>query len=145
MAPAPCKYIFEKESTITPTDRTNYDKLYNLLYYYPGGMSKNNLLHWSQIHKEKKLVYFNPNFEDEQTSVPYDTNILAKWKIKALVARTDDDCLSSYDDVTDLYNLIEDKSYIELLDLKSYGHLDVLDAESAYEDIFIPMINFLKS
>ena len=145
IAPAPCKYIVEKESTITPTGRTNYDKLYNFLYYYPGGMSKNSLLHWSQIHKEKKLVYFNPNFEDEQTSVPYDTSILAKWKIKALVARSDDDSLSSYDDVTDLYNLIEDKSYIELLDLKNYGHLDVLDAESAYEDIFIPMINFLKS
>ena len=39
---------------------------------------------------------------------------------------TDDDTLSSYEDVTEFYNTIEDKSNVELLDLTKYGHVDVL-------------------
>ena len=57
---------------------------------------------------------------------------------------TDDDTLSSYEDVTEFYNTIEDKSNVELLDLTKYGHVDVLSADSAYEDIFIPILNFLN-
>ena len=69
---------------------------------------------------------------------------MKKWKVKALIARTDDDTLSSYEDVTEFYNTIEDKSNVELLDLTEYGHVDVLSADSAYEDIFIPILNFLN-
>ena len=92
----------------------------------------------------KKLVYYNPDFEKEQTAEPYNTENLKKWKIKSLIARTDDDTFSSYEDVTEFYMAVEDKSYIQLLDLTNYSHMDVLAAESAYEDIFIPIINFLK-
>ena len=132
-------------ASIKPTGRIDYKKVYNYLYYYPGGTSKLNLLQWSQIHKSKKLVYYNPNFDKEKTAKAYDTNTLKKWKIKALVARTDMDTLSSYEDVTEFYNLIENKSYVKLLDLKKYGHLDVLAADSAYKDIFVPIVNFLKN
>ena len=72
-------------------------------------------------------------------------NNLRKWKIKAIVARTDSDTFSSYQDVTELYNLVENKSYMKLLDIKNYGHLDVLAADSAYNDIFLPIVNFLKN
>ena len=72
-------------------------------------------------------------------------NNLRKWKIKALVARTDSDTFSSYQDVTELYNLVQDKSYMKLLDLKKYGHLDVLAADSAYTDIVLPIVKFLKN
>ena len=71
-------------------------------------------------------------------------NNLKKWKIKALIVRTDSDTLSSYQDVTDLYNTIQDKSYVKILDIKNYGHLDVLAAVSAYDDIFMPIIKFLN-
>ncbi len=39
---------------------------------------------------------------------------------------------------------VGDKSYVQLLDLTDYSHLDVIAAESAYEDIFIPIIKLLK-
>ncbi len=143
--PNACKTFFETGASIKPTGRIDYKKVYNYLYYYPGGTSKLNLLQWSQIHKSKKLVYYNPNFDKEKTAKAYDTNTLKKWKIKALVARTDMDTLSSYEDVTEFYNLIENKSYVKLLDLKKYGHLDVLAADSAYKDIFVPIVNFLKN
>jgi len=139
-----CKKFFETGANIKPSNKTDYSKLYQFLYYYPGGTSKLNLLHWSQIHTQKKLVYFNPNYDKEKTSKPYNINNLKKWKIKALIVRTDCDTLSSYKDVTELYNIIEDKSYVKILDIKNYGHLDVLAAESAYDDIFMPIIKFLK-
>ena len=139
-----CKKFFEKGTDIKPTHRTDYSKLYKFLYYYPGGTSKLNLLHWSQIHTQKKLVYYNPNYDKEKTSKPYNINNLKKWKIKALIVRTDSDTFSSYQDVTNLYNTIEDKTNVKILDIKNYGHLDVLASDSAYNDIFIPIINFLK-
>ena len=90
------------------------------------------------------MVYYNPNYEKEKTAKPYNTNVLKKWKIKALIARTNSNTFSSSKDVTILYYTVENKSYIKLLNLKNYGYLDVLDADSAYQDIFIPIISFLK-
>ena len=90
------------------------------------------------------MVYYNPNYEKEKTAKPYNTNVLKKWKIKALIARTDSNTFSSSKDVTILYYTVENKSYMKLLNLKNYGYLDVLDADSAYQDIFIPIISFLK-
>jgi hypothetical protein len=143
-APALCRKFWEYGTTIKPSGKTDYAKFGNYLYYYPAGTSKINLLQWSQIHQEKKLVYYNPKYDEEKTAVPYDTNILKKWKIKSLVVRTDDDTFSSYEDVTEFYNIIEDKTYVTLLDVKNYGHIDILAAESAYSEVFIPAINFLK-
>ena len=90
------------------------------------------------------MVYYNPNYEKEKTAKPYNINVLKKWKIKALIARTDSNTFSSSKDVTILYYTVENKSYMKLLNLKNYGYLDVLDADSAYQDIFIPIISFLK-
>ena len=139
-----CGKFFDAGASIKPSNRMDYKNIYNFLYYFPGGTSKNNLLHWSQIHDMKKLVYYNPNFDKEKTAKEYNKNNLKKWKVKSLIARTDDDTFSSYQDVTDFYYEVEDKSVIKLLDLKNYGHIDVLAADSAYNDIFLPIIDFIK-
>jgi pimeloyl-ACP methyl ester carboxylesterase len=139
-----CGKAFDLGASIKPSGRIDYKKIFNFLYYYPGGVSKNNLLHWSQIHTMKKLVYFNPNFEKDKTAEAYNTNNLKKWKIKALIARTNDDTFSSYQDVTDFYSMVENKQIVKILDLVNYGHLDCLAADSAVNDIFTPIINFLK-
>ena len=123
----------------------DYKNIYNLLYYFPGGVSKINLLHWSQIHKMKKLVYYNHQFHKEKEAKEYNINNLKKWKIKSLIARTDDDSFSSYQDVTDFYNIVENKSTIKILDLINYSHLDCLAAKSAVNEIYKPILNFLKS
>lgn len=136
--------IFDVLVSIRPSGRMDYINIYNLLYYFPGGISKINLFHWSQIHQMKKLVYYNPNFHEEKTAKEYNLENLKKWKIKSLVTRSDDDSFGSYQDVTDFYDAVEDKSVIKLLELTSYGHLDVLFAESAINDIFKPIIEFIK-
>jgi pimeloyl-ACP methyl ester carboxylesterase len=145
LSPGICGKFFDAAAALHPSKRMNYTDIFNFMFYYPGGVSKTNLLHWSQIHKMKQLVYYNPNFEKEQTAVPYNTENLKNWKIKSLISRTDDDTFSSYEDVTEFYMNVEDKSLIEILDLKDYSHLDVLGAESAYEEIYMPIINFLKN
>ena len=144
-SPGLCGKFFDAGASIKPSNRMDYKKIYNFMYYYPGGVSKNNLLHWSQIHLMKKLVYYNPNFNKEKTATPYNINNLKEWRVRALIARTDDDTFSSYEDVTEFYNTVEDKSYVEILDLTNYGHIDVLAADSAYEDIYIPILNFVKN
>ena len=136
--------IFDTLASIYPSGRMDYINIYNLLYYFPGGISKINLFHWSQIHQMKKLVYYNPNFHEEKTAKEYNLENLKKWKIKSLVTRSDDDTFGSYQDVTDFYDAVEDKTVIKLLELTSYGHLDVLFAESAINDIFKPIIEFIK-
>lgn len=101
-------------------------------------------MHWSQIHQQKDLVYFNPDYYKTKVSVFYPIEPIKKWKVKAFIQRSDSDTFSSYDDVTNLYNTIEDKSNIILADTIDYGHLDELAAESAIQDIYYPIINFLN-
>ena len=145
LAPDLCGKLFDAAIAIHHSGRLNNADIFNFLYYYPGGISKTNLLHWSQIHLMKKLVYYNPNFGEDHKAEPYNYENIKKWKIKTLLARTDDDSMSSYQDVTEFYMAVEDKSLIEILDLTDYSHVDVLDAECAYEEVFMPVINFLKN
>ena len=140
-----CGKIFDTAIAIHPSGRMNYTDIYNFMYYYPGGVSKPNLLHWSQIHKMKKLVYYNPNFAKELKAEPYNYENLKKWKIRTLIARTDDDTMSSYEDITEFYMAVQDKSLIEILELPNYSHKDVIDADCAYEEVFMSIINFLKN
>jgi len=51
---------------------------------------------------------------------------------------------SSYGDVTEFYDTVEDKSLIELVDTPNYGHTDDLAAISAIEEVYFPLINFLE-
>ena len=139
-----CRTAFEAAASLSPTNRIKYETVYPFLYYYPAGTSSDTMLHWSQIHQEKKLVYFNPEYNSNKEAKEYDISVIKNWKIKALIQRSDCDTFSSYDDVTDLYDLIEKKSYIKLLDTKLYGHTDDLCAESAINDVYIPIFDFLE-
>jgi len=118
-----CEEIFEHGASIKPTGRVNYETIYNFLYYYPGGTSNSNLLHWSQIHTLKQLVHYNPDFNKEKTAIPYDTDVLKRWKVKALVARSDMDSFSSYDDVTELIDLVNNETILKVLDIFSPQHV----------------------
>ena len=139
-----CKVAFEAAASLTPTNRIRYETLFPFLFYYPAGTSSDTLLHWSQIHQHKKLVYFNPEYSKNKEVYEYDIDVIKNWKIKAFIQRTDCDTFSSYDDVTELYDTIKNKDLITLVDTPLYGHTDDLAAESAIEDVYIPVINFLE-
>lgn len=139
-----CKKTFESMENLRSTGRINFDTIYTYFYYFPGGTSANCLLHYSQIHQEKKLVYFNPDYAKNKYVAEYDTHVIKNWKIKAFIERSDCDSYSSYQDVTELYETIEDKSYIKFVDYKDYGHMDFVCGETAPEDVYIPVINFIE-
>ena len=139
-----CKKTFESMENLRSTGRINFDTIYTYFYYFPGGTSANCLLHYSQIHQEKKLVYFNPDYAKNKYVVEYDTNVIKNWKIKAFIERSDCDSYSSYQDVTELYETIGDKSYVKFVDYKDYGHMDFVCGETAPEDVYIPVINFIE-
>ena len=139
-----CKKTFESMENLRSTGRINFDTIYTYFYYFPGGTSANCLLHYSQIHQEKKLVYFNSDYAKNKYVVEYDTNVIKNWKIKAFIERSDCDSYSSYQDVTELYETIGDKSYVKFVDYKDYGHMDFVCGETAPEDVYIPVINFIE-
>ena len=139
-----CRKLIDAMANTHATNRIDYKTIYPFMYYYPGGTNSNSLLHWSQIHQQKDLVYFNPDYYKTKVSVFYPIEPIKKWKVKAFIQRSDSDTFSSYDDVTNLYNTIEDKSKIILADTIDYGHLDELAAESSIQDIYYPIINFLN-
>ena len=143
-SPFMCKKTFEGMENLKSTSRINFNTIHTYFYYFPGGTSANCLLHYSQIHQAKKLVYFNPDFIKKNEVKPYDVNVIRKWKIKAFIERSDCDAYSSYQDVSELYETIEDKSYIKFVDYKDYGHMDFVCGETAPEDVYMPVINYIK-
>lgn len=139
-----CQSLFESGTTLKPSGIVDYTQLYNYLYYYPGGTNNKNLLQWDQIKALKQLVYYNPNYDQEKTATPYNTDVFKQWKVKTLVTRTDNDPVSAYQDLTDLKNSINNDSILTVLDIPNYGHIDVLAGQSAIKDIYDKIIEFLK-
>ena len=90
------------------------------------------------------MVYFNKDYDDETEVKEYNLKNIKKWKIKSLIQRTDSDSFSSYGDVTEFYEEIENKSIVKLLDTPMYGHTDDLVADSAIDEVYIPVVDFLE-
>ena len=123
------------------SNKTDINSMDHFLTYFPTDISIYHLYQWKAIQEEGKLVHYNPRVKDNQFQ-EYDLNVLKKWKIKAFITRSKVDSFSGYEEVTDLYNLIENKSLITLFDC-DYSHLDFLGSEYSYDEIYIPIMKFL--
>ena len=132
--------LFQELGMITNISKA--DSIAHFFTHYPTDSSIYHIYQWERIQKEKKFVYYNPKDEKNDKVKEYDVNVLKNWKIKALMTRSRCDDFSQYDEVTKLYDTIQNKSLIKLFDIE-YSHLDYGMAESAFNDFYIPMVNFL--
>ncbi len=136
---------------LTDTGRVDYDRLgKNIFLYEPGGTSLQNMKHWLQIFSDKKLLKFDygsksKNKEHYGTEKPpeYDLTKMKNYSIKSMVTTSDADPYCNPEDTLDFLKKIEDQSVVEVLSLTNYDHIDYLWSDSAYEEIYPKILDFL--
>ena len=134
------------------TGRIDYERLGKNIYLYePGGTSVQNMKHWIQIYTAKKLQKYDYGSKSENkkhygTEKPpvYDLDKFKKYSIPSLMTISDADPFSNPQDVLEFINNIEDKNVVNLLSLSNYNHIDYFWADSAKEDVFPKVLEFLE-
>ena len=131
------------------TKRINMSKLFSEFLYVPAGTSSKNLRHWMQIYNTKRLARYDygekKNLEIYKTkkSPIYDLSEFKNYKIKSRLYTSDKDLFSNIDDLHHLTKYLNDK-YVQIKRMINYNHMDFLWSDDAKEDIYLPIINFLK-
>ena len=124
-------------------------KLFSEFLYVPAGTSSKNLRHWMQIYNSKRLAKYdygskkNLEIYGNQTSPEYDLSKFKNYKVKSLLYTSDKDPFSNFDDLNHLTKYLNEK-YVPIKRMKNYNHMDFLWSEDAMEDIYKPIIKFLK-
>ena len=111
---------FIKKGVIT--SKSNYKGLLFFLSFYPASTSIYNLYQWEEIQDSQKLVYYKPNSDEFNENKEYNYSVIKNWKIRSLITRSKKDSFSSYNEVTKLYQNIENKNLITLFDT-DFAHL----------------------
>ena len=132
------------------TGRIDYDRLSkNIFLYEPGGTSVQNMKHWIQIYKAKKVQKYDFGILDNlkkyhQVTPPvYDINKMKGYSIPSLMTISDADPFANPQDTLDFIENIENKSIVNILSLSNYNHIDYFWADSAIEEVFPKVMNFL--
>ena len=124
-------------------------KLFSEFLYVPAGTSSKNLRHWMQIYNSKRLAKYdygskkNLEIYGNQTSPEYDLSKFKNYKVKSLLYTSDKDPFSNFDDLNHLTKYLNEK-YVTIKRMNNYNHMDFLWSEDAMEDIYKPIIKFLK-
>ena len=131
------------------TNRINMQKLFSEFLYVPAGTSSKNLRHWMQIYNSKRLARYdygtkkNLEYYGNETSPEYDLSKFINYKIKSILYTSDKDPFSNIDDLNHLTKYLNEK-YVKIKRMKNYNHMDFLWSDDAMEDIYKPIIKFLK-
>ena len=135
------------------TGRIDYDRLgKNIFLYEPGGSSVQNLKHWIQIHKAKRVqrydfgnVIDNMKHYGQITPPAYDLTKMKGYSIPSLMTISDADPFADPQDTLDFIDIIDKKDeLVQVLSLTNYNHIDYFWADSAIEEIFPKVIDFLE-
>ena len=134
------------------TGRIDYERLAKNIYLYePGGTSLQNMKHWIQIYTAKKVQKYDYGSRSENkkhygTNSPpvYDLNQMKKYSIPSLMTISDADPFANPQDTLECIDNIEDKNVVELLSLTNYNHIDYFWADSAIDEVFPKVLNFIN-
>ena len=132
------------------TGRIDYDRLgKNIFLYEPGGTSLQNMKHWIQIYKAKRAQKYDYGLVENlkhygQTTPPvYDLKKMKGYSIPSLMTISDADPFANPQDTLDFVDNIENKKVVNILSLTNYNHIDYFWADSAIQEIFPKVMNFL--
>jgi pimeloyl-ACP methyl ester carboxylesterase len=132
------------------TGRIDYDRLgKNIFLYEPGGTSLQNMKHWIQIYKAKRAQKYDYGLVENlkhygQTTPPvYDLKKMKGYSIPSLMTISDADPFANPQDTLDFVDNIENKNVVNILSLTNYNHIDYFWADSAVQEIFPKVMNFL--
>ena len=133
------------------TGRIDYERLGKTIFMYePGGTSLRNMKHWIQIYKAKRLQKYDygelKNLIHYGSVNPpvYDLNQMKKYSIPSLMTISDADPFANPQDTIEFIDNIENKNIVQILSLSNYNHIDYFWADSAIEEIFPKVIDFIK-
>ena len=134
------------------TGRIDYERLGKTIFMYePGGTSLRNMKHWIQIYKAKRLQKYDygelKNLIHYGAVNPpvYDLNQMKKYSIPSLMTISDADPFANPQDTIEFIDNIENKNIVQILSLSNYNHIDYFWADSAIEEIFPKVIDFIKN
>ena len=132
------------------TGRIDYDRLgKNIFLYEPGGTSLQNMKHWIQIYKAKRAQKYDYGLVENlkhygQTTPPvYDLKKMKGYSIPSLMTISDADPFANPQDTLDFVDNIENKKVVNILSLTNYNHIDYFWSDSAVQEIFPKVMNFL--
>lgn len=145
-----CKPIVRYFTEDFPTNRIDFDKLFDNFAYTPGGTSARNVNHWIQFYTTKEFTQFDHGYEmnyvkyGHTTPPAYDLTKFKKYKVKSFMTTSDSDPFSKIDDCFEhLFKYISDP-HLEIKHLKNYNHLDYLWSSDAVKDIYRDIVEFLR-
>jgi len=133
------------------TGRIDYERLgKNIFLYEPGGTSLQNMKHWIQIYKAKRVQKYDYGNAIEnlahygQTTPPvYDLKKMKGYSIPSMMTISDADPFANPQDTLDFIEHIDNKNVVNVLSLTNYNHIDYFWADSAITEIFPKVLNFL--
>ncbi len=105
--------------------------------------------HWIQIYKAKRVQKYDYGIIENmkhygQTTPPvYDLKKMKGYSIPSLMTISDADPFANPQDTLDFIDNIENKNIVNILSLTNYNHIDYFWADSAIQEIFPKVMNFL--
>jgi len=134
------------------TGRIDYDRLAKTIFLHePGGTSLQNMKHWIQIYTAKRVQKYDYGSKSENkkhygVEYPpvYDLTKFNGYSIPSLMTTSDADPFSNPQDTLEFIENINNKNIVTLLNLTNYNHIDYHWADSAIEEVFPKVLDFLK-
>jgi lysosomal acid lipase/cholesteryl ester hydrolase len=146
--PILCKPITQYFIEDFPTERIDYNRLFEHFPYTPGGTSARNVNHWIQFFTTKEFTQYDFGTEmnyikyGRPTPPTYDLTKFSNYRIPSLMTTSDADPFSKIDDCIHLFQYI-DPNYLTIKELTNYNHLDYLWSHDAKADIYDDILEFL--
>ncbi len=145
-----CKPVVQYFAEDHPTNRIDFNKLFENFAYSPGGTSARNVNHWIQLFSTKEFTQYDYGMEMNyvkygQSKPPsYDLTKFRKYKVKSFMTTSDSDPFSKIDDCYEHLFRYVNRSHLKIKHLKNYNHLDYLWSSDAVKDIYSDIVEFLK-